>query len=164
MSARLSLVVVHNSHGRLRLRASSAGYDAARLDELAGQLMELSGVREVRVGGRTGSVLVLYEGDDAGTTLSGIQSLPNIELVSETLHAPMLKLQRALRRAEDELSERTRGRISLGTLTFVMTSVAGLWQTGRGRLLPAGLTLLEYALHAMHREAERERTESLKRG
>jgi hypothetical protein len=163
-----TLEVVHQSPGRLRLRAArGASLEDDALRHIVASVSELAVVREVRASARTGSLLLLFEGE-AEALLSQLRALESLELTDHPRpDAPMLRLRETLLAADQQLAERTHGRVTFGTITFAVTTLAGLWQTGKGRLLPAGLTLLEYALHAAHREAEREQREvqkaSLKR-
>ncbi len=153
--------VVHTSEGRLRLRAAHPVPESVVL-ELGRRVTERSGVREVRASARTGSVLVLYDGE-LDPLLEHVRQLGLIHVVAPAPRTPMLRLEEALIETERRLAGKTRGLLSLGSLTFAAMAATGLWQTVQGRLLPAGITLFEYALEAIHREAERERAGVAKR-
>lgn len=158
----LRLHVAHTSEGRLRLRTAGSHPVEERLfAELRQALGQHHAVREIRTNARTGSVLLLHEGK-VETLLEQLKKLETIELIPQGVRSPMLRLHAALQETEARIAQRTRGKLTLGSLTFVAMAAAGAFQTGRGRLLPAGMTLLEYAYSAMMREAERERAESQK--
>ncbi len=124
--------------------------------ELGRRVSEHQGVREVRASARTGSLLLLHEGE-LEPLLGFVRDLGLISLAPLSPLTPMVRLEEALAETERRLASKTRGLLSLGSLTFVAMAGSGLWQTFQGRLLPAGITLFEYALDAIHREAERER-------
>jgi hypothetical protein len=152
------LRVAHASPGRIRLRLQHAEpQDLPFLRDVAETLGELENVREVRVTARTGSVLVLCDGDPG----PAIEHLREYELakVANTAKSttPMLRLQQAMEETNQRLAHHTRGIVTVDRLMLVATTLGGLWQTRSGKLLPAGTTLFEYALNAIQREADRER-------
>lgn len=158
------LQVCHLSEGRIRLRTVGGHpVEETFFEELREALGALGAVREVRTNARTGSVLVLHEGG-AEPLLDALSALAHVAIAPPKERTPMLRLQSAVRQAEARVARRTHGTITLGSLSFALMTVAGFWQTGRGHLFPAGMTLLEYAFQAMNREAERERAASRPRG
>jgi hypothetical protein len=169
------LTLVHDSPGRLRLRAAGLRGDDASFEALARRLLELEGVREVRVSARTTSVLILYAGArDALLARLRASDVARVELreqeragASEVkraprasgagqVHAPMLRLKLALGGLDRRIARETEGALSLGGVAFSALIVAGVMQAKRRHFWPAGLTLISYAFQALDAEARRE--------
>jgi hypothetical protein len=155
MTMRADIELVHVTEGRLRLRVSQRARDPGFFASLAKEISRHPGVREVRTSVRTGSVLVLFEGE-LPALLEHLRSLPSMELVPSSSHAPMREVSRLLGLLDGSLARETHGAASLGSLTFLATLLAGLYQARHGRLLPAGVTLIKYALEAVERGAARD--------
>lgn len=161
MAERPWLQIVHTSAGRLRLRAARA-MDESFLGELARKLTESPAVHEVRTSARTGSVLILYDGE-RDALLEFLRELELFELATPKQRTPMHRIKRAIEEADERLAHRTHGAVTVGSITFAAMTVAGLWQSARGEMLPSGIALLQYALQALEREAEREIADSRSR-
>ena len=149
------LEVAHELPGRIRLRCPSlqgAAGDAARL---AKELPRLPGVRKVAADPRSGSVLIAYEPEriDVHTVQAGVLKLLGLETRIERPAPSLLTRQTdelvdALNRAILDLS---RGVADLDFLipTILMTAATVHLARKSGASLPAGITLLWWALAYM---------------
>jgi hypothetical protein len=142
--------LVHRIPGRTRIRIDSRRGDAAFFAGLEQALAGRDGVRSVSVTPATGSVLICHEGsledllaeaERAALFVVGEEPPPSRRVV-ETLVARTESLDRWLRAtAPNTLDVRTAAFLGLAGL--------GVLQALRGQALPAGLTLLHYALEAL---------------
>lgn len=137
--------VVHSIPGRARLRTQGVKGDAAALAALQSALEDARGVHDVRVNQVTGSVLVEHEGD-IGDVLRELEGRGALRLESE-VHEPYLAhIHRALAESDQRLKEVSSGRVDLETLSFMGFVAGGIYQCFNGHGLPAGVTLLRYAV------------------
>lgn len=149
--------VVHTLRGRVRLRVPAARGDQTVIDRIGLALANDRSVREVRVSARTGSVLLVHDGDlDA---LLGRATRDGILVVEREMpRAPMSRILSAIQEADARLASQTQGAMGLGTVTMFAMLAASVYQTRQGHFLPAGMTLLKYALGAVQSEAAREQS------
>jgi hypothetical protein len=82
------------------------------------------------------------------------------EVAPKAPRASMRGLQGAIERVDAQIAAETDDALSLGKLAFVTLIGAGLWQAGQGRLMPAGMTLFNYALGVLGWAAHREPTDN----
>jgi hypothetical protein len=152
--------IVHSTTGRVRFRFPEQRGNPAFFESLASSLARLGTVIETRVSAHTGSVLVLHTGD----LESIVSSAQKRGLFEVGAPPPPVASARRLRDAIDGLDDRvaktTGETFSVGKLVFVAVVGAGIFQTNRGHLLPAGLTLFKHALEILDWVAEREPTNS----
>jgi len=151
--------VVHRIPGRVRLSVVELPEGEAAFVPFAESLGTLSGVREVRASARTRSVLLLFQGE-LEPFLSELEASSLLVLRPLQPHTPMRRIATAIDALDARVTGETRGAVSLGSAAFFAFIGAGLWQARQGHFLPAGMTLLKYAVEAMAREAERERAMS----
>ncbi|MFM2417391.1 MAG: hypothetical protein RL385_2114 [Pseudomonadota bacterium] len=145
----------HATPGRTRLRFRDRVMDEPFLAAVADAILKQDGVTEVRVNARTGSVLVLHT-TLLDSLLSDAEAAGLFRVARQAPRAPMHRLTAALADADDRLAVASNGSFSLGTLAFIGLAAGGLFQLRAGKFLPAGMTLFNYALEVMQREANRE--------
>jgi hypothetical protein len=139
--------VVHRTAERTRLRTRGRKGDSAHFEQLRAALEQLPGVRAVYVNARTESVLV--EHDTTGDALlreaegRGILRLQEQPVQEEPY---LVRLGHALIEGDQRLQRATSGRVNLDTLAFVGMLAGGVLQVYRGHALPAGVTMLRYAV------------------
>lgn len=142
--------LVHQIQGRARLRVLSRRGDAAWFAEVEQRLAARPQVRSVVVTPETGSVLLLHEGaladvlcDAALAELLAIEEPPpSAEQVAGSLEEGVAAVDRWLRSLPG-------GSLDVRSAGFVAFAGLGVLQMLRGQALPAGLTLLHYALEAL---------------
>ena len=137
--------IVHRIPGRTRLRAPAIKGDTVALDVLRTALEDTSGVRAVSVNVLTGSLLVEHEAS-IEDVLADVARRGCVRLGREYREPYLKQIQRALEESDARLRALTEGRIDMEMLTFLAFLAGGLYQVARGQGLPAGITLLRYAL------------------
>lgn len=150
--------LVHQIEGRMRLRIAARQGDEAFFAELAQKLASHAAVSEVRYSARTGGVLVLH-GGAAAEVLDHLRASGVVTVAASPPSAPMTHIASALERAEQRLARATHTTATMEGLAFVGFVAGGLYQAYRGKLLPAGLTLFEYAWDVLRRGVVRETAE-----
>lgn len=137
--------VVHSIPGRTRLRTHGIKGDAAALSALQSALEDTLGVQNVLVNRVTGSVLVEHDAD-IDDVLRDAQRRGALRLENE-VHEPYLaQIHRALADSDQRLKDVSSGRVDLETLSFMGFVAGGIYQCFSGHGLPAGVTLLRYAV------------------
>lgn len=145
-------VMVHQLPGRLRLRVADRRRDTAYFEQLAQQLGQCPGVVEALVRPLTGSVLILHEGRDSDVILEYARVFNLFEVAQPVAPAlpaadrPGQVIRQRLRQVDRWMRHESRDQTDLRSVAFVGLLGAGIWQALRGNLLPAGATLLWYAL------------------
>lgn len=136
--------VVHSLPGRARLRVESLKGEGEALARLQAALLETPGVHEVTVNPLTGSVLLEHTGalDDV---LREAELNGALQLSGEP-EPYLAQLHRALFESDSKLRQASGGKVDLETLTFFGFLAGGLYQVTHGHALPAGVTLLRYAV------------------
>ena len=137
--------VVHSIPGRTRLRTHGIKGDAAALSALQSALEDTRGVQNVHVNRVTGSVLVEHEAD-IDDVLGELERRGALRIESEVPEPYLTQIHRALAESDQRLKEVCSGRIDLETLSFVGFVAGGIYQCFNGHGLPAGVTLLRYAV------------------
>lgn len=139
--------IVHRTAERTRLRTRGHRGDAQYFEQLGGALQALPGVRAVYVNARTESILV--EHDTPGEAMlreaeqRGVLSL-QLQAVQDEPY--LVRLGHALIEGDEKLRRATSGRMNLDTVAFAGMLVGGVLQVYRGHALPAGVTMLRYAV------------------
>jgi hypothetical protein len=137
--------VVHSIPGRTRLRAESIKGDAEALAAVQTALEDNQAVQSVQVNTLTGSILVEHGGsiEDLLSQLGerGVLALDN----SEPEHY-LAALHRAVAESDRRLKLASKGKLDFETVSFFGFLGAGLYQCLNNHGLPAGVTLLRYAV------------------
>lgn len=136
--------VVHSIPGRTRLRTGIKA-DGAALAELRSALEGAPGVNSVRVSPTTGSVVVEHEGV-IGEVLRAAEARGALLLEQERSESYLATLNRALLESDRRLKAASRGKLDLETLSFFGFVAGGVYQVFNRHALPAGVTLLRYAI------------------
>jgi hypothetical protein len=137
--------VVHSIPGRSRLRTQGVKRDAAALSALQSALEDARGVHDVRVNQVTGSVLVEHEGD-INDVLRELERRGALRVENEVREPYLAQIHRALAESDQRLKKVSSGRVDLETLSFMGFVAGGIYQCFNGHGLPAGVTLLRYAV------------------
>lgn len=139
-------LIAHSIQGRVRVRIPSERGDVEYFERVADALRAAPGVRDVRVNPTTGSVLIRYDGEIRLRELGAAREL--FSLTDELTHQKPLLAQVAagFRGGSSGLREASRGKLDVDSVAFLAYACAGIYQISRGKALPAGLTLLHYAL------------------
>jgi hypothetical protein len=137
--------IVHSIPGRTRLRTRGMKGQDQYFTELQSVLGSIGGVHSVSVNSRTESVLiehdtpieqVLHEAEQRGYLRH--DTTPN--------EGYLAGIDRALKGSDTRLREVSSGKLDLETLTFAGFVLGGIYQATHGHALPAGVTLLRYAV------------------
>jgi hypothetical protein len=137
--------IVHSIPGRTRLRTRGMKGQAQYFSELSSALCSIAGVHGVSVNPLTESVLiehavpieqVLREAEQRGFLRH-----------DTSVEAPYLvNIDRAIKDADARLKGASAGKVDLETITFASFVVGGIYQMFNGHGLPAGVTLMRYAV------------------
>jgi Heavy metal associated domain 2 len=139
--------IVHRTSGRTRLRTRGRKGDTGYFQQLQAALQVLPGVRAVYVNARTESILV--EHDVPGDPLlreAEQRGLLRVEIEAVQEEPYLVRLGHTLIEGDQKLRSATSGRVNLDTLAFAGMLVGGIFQVYRGHALPAGVTMLRYAV------------------
>jgi hypothetical protein len=137
--------VVHSIPGRTRLRALDIKGDEAALEALRSALEETPGVHEVRVSARTGSILLEHDGS-AEDVLQAAESRGYLRVDGTPQEPWLAAMHRALGESDQRLRFASKGKVDLETLSFVGFVAGGVYQIFNNHGLPAGVTMLRYAV------------------
>lgn len=151
----LSASVDHVCNGRLRLGLlPERHWDRAALQSVAEAIAARRGVREVRANARTGSVVVWHEGETPDL-LADIEAAGVLrwEAVGEESHARGLfqDIDTATCQLDGFIRRVTSEQLDIRSAAGLVMASLGLFQAGRGKMLPAGLTLLNQAMFLLMR-------------
>jgi hypothetical protein len=143
--------IVHQTAGRLRLRLPQRRKDVIYLEALAAAAAELPGILAAQANPVTGSLLLLYEEDEADTFADAFDRLVDTHGIVLQFGTPPLPpvrpaLQRGLAGIDSylgQLSQQSTDLRSVGVLFFLVLSLV---QLGRGQVLAPATSLLWYAL------------------
>jgi len=137
--------IVHSIPGRSRLRATDIKGDAGALEALRVAIEAAPAVHNVSVSVRTGSLVVEHDGsiDDITAELERGGSL---RLETELPEPYLAQVHRALNESDERLRRVSHGRVDLGKITFFGFLAGGVYQIFNNHGLPAGVTLLRYAV------------------
>jgi hypothetical protein len=137
--------VVHSIPGRTRLRADSIKGDIQALSAVQTALEDTQGVQNVQINAATGSILVEHDAsiDDL---LLDLEARDVLELDNSEPEHYLAGLHRALAESDRRLKTASKGRVDLETISFFGFVGAGIYQCFNNHGLPAGVTLLRYAV------------------
>jgi hypothetical protein len=137
--------VVHSIPGRTRLRAADIKGDAGALDELRTAIEAAPAVRNVSVSVLTGSLVVEHDG--SLEALAGdLESRGALRVETEVPEHYLAHIHRALAETDERMKRVSKGRVDLETLSFIGFVAGGIYQVFNNHGLPAGVTLLRYAV------------------
>jgi hypothetical protein len=139
--------IVHRTAERTRLRTRGRKGDTQHFAQLRAALQELPGVRAVYVNARTESILV--EHDTPGDPLlreAERRGVLRLQLEAVEQEPYLVRMGHALIEGDEKLRRATSGRVNLDTLAFAGMLAGGILQVYRGHALPAGVTMLRYAV------------------
>lgn len=146
----------HAVDGRARLRFPKEAANQPFFERVGAALLEHPDVDEVRITARTASLLLLHHGQ-LSSILAHAAEAELFCVAKPVPHTPMRRVEIAIAELDDRLARESNGAFSLGTATFVGLLAAGIYQVRAGKLFPAGMTLFNYALDVMLREASKEK-------
>jgi hypothetical protein len=145
--------VVHELPGRIRIRVPSRRGDAPYFEAAAEALARCPLVEAVRFNPLAGSLLLLHRSDRESIReyaeargLFSVRDEPELGSPATTTTAALHSM---LGRFDDALLGATRNTGDLRTVTFLALVGAAALQFARGNVLPAGVTLLHYAMDAL---------------
>jgi len=153
------VLLVHAITGRARLRVDDPAPHGLTVRGLARALAEHPSIRDVRMTARTGSLLILHEGE-LREIMEYAEARGLFALAPPRPRPSLRGLHQKIERLDQRIAADTDDALGLGTLAVVALAGAGLWQAANGRLLPAGMTLFSYALEVIGWAAQRESTVS----
>jgi hypothetical protein len=159
-------VLVHHVAGRTRFRIPEKRVDSGYFANVARQLAQCPGVLSVTASQVTGSVLVLHEAAEPDVLVAYARTFDLFDVPDSTPDAPGATrppaeiLGHGLAQLDQWIRTQTGRRTDLRSVALTALVGAALWQTLRGQLLPAGATLIWYALAvaSRDRESDRDRT------
>jgi hypothetical protein len=137
--------VVHSIPGRTRLRADGIKGDVRALEAVQTALEDTQGVRNVQINALTGSILVEHDAS-IEALLQQLEQRDVLELDNSEPEHYLATLHRALAESDRRLSFASKGKLDLETLSFFGFVGAGIYQCFNNHGLPAGVTLLRYAV------------------
>ena len=147
--------VVHRTSTRTRLRTRGMKGNAEYFAQIQTALRAMDGVRNVQVNPLTESILIEHEAS-IDPLLREAETRGYLQLeTGEAQRPPYLeRLGHALRESDQNLERATTGKMNLDTLAFFGLLAGGVYQVANGHGLPAGVTLLRYAIELMTGAAE----------
>ncbi|HVZ34824.1 MAG TPA: hypothetical protein VG963_20495, partial [Polyangiaceae bacterium] len=139
--------IVHRMTGRTRLRTRGMRGNVEYFAQIRGALLEMGGVHAVQVNPRTESVLIEHDGSPE-PLLHEVETRGYLQLESagQKQEPYLARLGRALQQSDQNLQQATTGRVNLDTVAFFGLIAGGVYQVANGHGLPAGVTLLRYAV------------------
>lgn len=137
--------VVHKIPGRARLRTEEIKGNADAISALQTSLEDLAGVQNVRVNVLTGSILVEHDGD-IDDLLHTAEERGYLRVDGAPPDSYLAQIHRALVDSDQRLKAASGGRLDLETVSFVGFVASGIYQCFNNHGLPAGVTLLRYAV------------------
>jgi len=130
---------------RTRLRTAGMKGHNEFFAQVQAALIEIPGVRGVEVNPLTESILIEHEVPIERVASEAAER--GYFYLDATPEEPYLeRLERALSQSDKKLEEMTVGRVNFETVAFLGFVVGGIYQMATGRGLPAGVTLLRYAV------------------
>lgn len=137
--------VVHSIPGRTRLRATDIKGDASALDALRTAIESAPAVRNVSVSVLTGSLVVEHDGSAEDLT-ADLERRGALRVETELPEHYLAQIHRALAEADERMKHASSGKVDFETLSFLGFVGGGIYQMFNNRGLPAGVTLLRYAV------------------
>ena len=138
--------IVHQTPHRTRLRTRGMRRDTTYFTEVKHAIEQFEAVGKVHVQSGTESILIEHS-DSIDEVLSELQERGYFKLETPDDVAPYLaRVGQGLEQGDRQMLEATGGRLGLDTLVFIGFIGSGIYQVTQGRGLPAGVTLLRYAI------------------
>ncbi|HWO09398.1 MAG TPA: hypothetical protein VNN80_07955 [Polyangiaceae bacterium] len=137
--------IVHSIPGRARLRATDIKGDASALDALRTAIEAAPAVQNVSVNVLTGSLVVEHQGELEELT-EELERRGTLRIETEVRQHYLGHIHRALAESDERLKQASNGRIDMETVTFFGFLAGGVYQCFNNHALPAGVTLLRYAV------------------
>jgi heavy-metal-associated domain-containing protein len=137
--------IVHTIPGRTRLRTRGMKGQEQYFDELAKALSSINGVHSVVANPVTESVLIEHDAP-IEQLLQEAEQRGYLRHDTSVEEPYLANIARELKGTDHRLREATSGKINLETLTFAGFVVGGIYQMFNNHALPAGVTLLRYAV------------------
>lgn len=149
--------ITHCLPGRMRLRIPERRGEVEYFAKVARAFECSKRVRAVEVNPVSASVLVSFEGDELVLDeLEALSPLLRVRDIKEASRSLLADVVDALGRSRGRLGRVTRGKLDAESLAFLGYAFVGLYQISRGHAMPAGLTLLHYALGLIETQRERQ--------
>ena len=145
-------IVAHQMPGRLRVRVEERRRDEEWFARVTRHLRECPTVLDVAATPVTGSILISHEGTDIGIIRSYAQTLELFDVtISSVQHdagerPPDVVIRSGLSRVDRWMRRESGDGSNLRSVAMVGLLGAAVWQALRGHALPAGATLVWYAL------------------
>lgn len=150
--------VVHRTSTRTRLRTRGMKGNREYFEQLRAELSKLAGVHSVQVNPLTESVLLEHEVPiDPLLREAEQRGFLHLDLEPVEEEPYLARIGRALVEGGQKMHQDSSGRVDLDTLTFFGMLAGGLYQCTHGHALPAGVTMLRYALEFVNSAAKDER-------
>lgn len=137
--------VVHSIPGRTRLRTRGMRGNGEYFDELASALSAIGGVQRVSVNARTESVLIEHDAP-IEQILKEAEQRGYLHQDRSPPEPYLATIDRAIKETDVRLRAASSGKVDLETVTFVGFVAGGIYQIFNNHGLPAGVTLLRYAV------------------
>jgi len=153
--------VVHRTSTRTRLRTRGMKGNAEYFTQVQTALRAMEGVRNVQVNPLTESILIEHAGPiDPLLREAEARGYLQLETGEDKRPQYLERLGKALRESDENLERATTGKLNLDTLAFFGLLAGGVYQVANGHGLPAGVTLLRYAVELVTSAAETALTNS----
>ena len=149
--------VVHRTSTRTRLRTRGMKGNREYFEQLRGELSKMAGVHSVQVNPLTESVLLEHE-VPIDPLLRDAEQRGFLQLDLQPIEEEpyLARVGRALVESDQKLHQASSGRVNMDTLTFLGMLAGGFYQCTHGHALPAGVTMLRYALEFVNSAAKDE--------
>jgi hypothetical protein len=140
---RLAADLVHDSLGRLRLRAAELRGDAEKCARVQQDLAPLAGVHAVEVRAATGSIVLSYDAPRKAF-LTAVEKIIDVRHSAPraTPSRPIARVVKAFQEADGKLLESSEGRLKLADAAFVTLCVGAAIQVARGYVASPATGLL----------------------
>jgi hypothetical protein len=147
--------VVHRTSTRTRLRTRGMKGNVEYFTQIQTALRAMEGVRSVQINPLTESILIEHE-KPIDPLLQEAEGRGYLQLETTEAQLPpyLERLGHALRESDENLEQATTGKVNLDTLAFFGLLAGGIYQVANGHGLPAGVTLLRYAIELVTGAAE----------
>lgn len=144
--------IAHLMPGRVRLRVTERRGDEAWFRTAVAQLGECPTVSHVTASTVTGSLLVLHDGEDIDVIESYAKAVGLFDVIKASAPiegrpaAPDVLIRSGLEHADRWVRRESGEGTDFRSLALVGLLGTAMWQALRGQILPAGGTLIWYAL------------------
>jgi hypothetical protein len=166
--------VTHNIVGRTRISIPSQKGNSVFFEKVRQTLSEKKELKQVKANATTGTLLLEHEGDfktleKMGEKETLFQLSPLVthrevsarKRISRPLHIPLSEqISQFIDALDGRIEKKTDGTVDITTLMFTLLGAAGIYQVSKGNILPAGFTLITYALNLLSSRHFERRVES----